>query len=123
MIKIPAKITKTQTGRTTFISKEAASFLRPKLKNLEDNDLIFGSNENVNYARTTEVITLERVLQKDGLNQKWNRELKKITRVFVNPTWIRDRFAHWFFSLYSKETPDSSTLVGGSKRQIHHNKD
>ena len=72
MIKIPAKITKTQTGRTTFISKEAASFLMPKLKKLEDNDLIFGSNENINYARTTEVITLQRVLQKSGLDEKYD---------------------------------------------------
>ena len=80
MIKIPAKITKTQTGRTTFISKEAASFLMPKLKKLEDNDLIFGSNENINYARTTEVITLKRVLQKSGLDEKYDSvNRRKIT--------------------------------------------
>jgi len=59
-------------GRTTFISKEAASFLRPKLKNLEDNDLVFGSNENINYARTNEIITLERVLNKAGLDEKYD---------------------------------------------------
>jgi len=72
MIKIPAKITKTKRSRTTFISKEAASFLKQKLKNLEDNDLVFGSNENVNYARTTEVITLQRVLKKAGLDEKYD---------------------------------------------------
>ena len=72
MIKIPAKITKTKTGRTTFISKEAASFLKPKMKNLEDDDLVFGSNENINYARTTEIVTLERVLNKAGLDEKYD---------------------------------------------------
>ena len=80
MIKIPAKITKTQTGRTTFISKEAASFLKLKLKNLEDDDLIFGSNENVDYARTTEIMTLKRVLQKAGLDEKYDTvNRRKIT--------------------------------------------
>ncbi len=71
MIRIPAKMTKTRTGRTTFISKEAADFVRTKLRTLDDDDLVFGSSEIVENARMNEIVTLHRVLDKSGLNQKY----------------------------------------------------
>lgn len=71
MIRIPAKMTKTRTGRTTFISKEASSFVRTKLRTLDDEDLVFGSSEMVENARMNEIVTFERILQKAGLNQKY----------------------------------------------------
>ncbi|MGI0010108.1 MAG: tyrosine-type recombinase/integrase, partial [Nitrosopumilaceae archaeon] len=70
-IRIPAKMTKTRTGRTTFISKEAAAFVRIKLRTLNDEDLVFGSSEIVENARMNEIVTFERILQKAGLNQKY----------------------------------------------------
>lgn len=80
MVRIPASITKTKRARTTFISKEAASFLKPRLKHLKEDDLVFGSNENVNYARTNEIITIERTLKKAGLDQKYDSvNRRKIT--------------------------------------------
>jgi len=71
MIRIPAKMTKTRTGRTTFISKEAASFVRTKLRTLDDEDLVFGSSEIIENARMNEIVTFQRILQKAGLNQKY----------------------------------------------------
>lgn len=70
-IRIPAKMTKTRTGRTTFISKEAADFVRIKLRTLNDEDLVFGSSEIVENARMNEIVTFERILKKAGLNQKY----------------------------------------------------
>lgn len=71
MIRIPAKITKTRTGRTTFISKEAANFVRIKMGTLDDEDLVFGSSEIVENSRMNEIVTFERILQKAGLDQKY----------------------------------------------------
>ncbi|MBI3842644.1 MAG: site-specific integrase [Thaumarchaeota archaeon] len=71
MVRIPAKMTKTRTGRTTFISKEAASFIKTKLRSLDDDDLVFGSSELVENARMNEIVTLHRTLEKAGLNQKY----------------------------------------------------
>jgi len=71
MIRIPAKMTKTRTGRTTFISKEAADFVRTKLRILDDDDLVFGSSEIVQNARMNEIVTFHRILEKSGLNQKY----------------------------------------------------
>jgi len=71
MVRIPAKMTKTRTGRTTFISIEAANFVRTKLRTLDDEDLVFGSSEIVENARMNEIVTFERILKKAGLNQKY----------------------------------------------------
>ncbi|MCH8324461.1 MAG: tyrosine-type recombinase/integrase [Thaumarchaeota archaeon] len=72
MIHIPAKITKTKTARTTFISREAASLLSIKIRNLAENDLVFGSNEKVHAARMNEVVNFERFLKKADLDQKYD---------------------------------------------------
>jgi len=71
-ITIPAIITKTKTGRTTFVSKEAGSFLISKLKPIEDDDLVFGSSEIIHNARMNEVLTMERVLKRAGLDQRYD---------------------------------------------------
>jgi len=76
-IKIPARITKTKSGRTTFISKEAASFLIPKLKSLKDDELVFGSSEIVQNARMNEEMILQRVLKKAGLDNRYDGKNKR----------------------------------------------
>ena len=39
MVKIPARITKTKQGRTTFISKEATKFISRRLREINDSGL------------------------------------------------------------------------------------
>ena len=46
IVKLPSEIAKLKKARTTFFSKESSDLLRPKLKSLADNVLVFGSNEN-----------------------------------------------------------------------------
>lgn len=46
MIRIPARITKTKQGRTTFISKEAAKYISRKLREMDDDDLVWGKNND-----------------------------------------------------------------------------
>ena len=71
MVKLPANITKFSKGRTTFFSKEASKLLRPMLKELRDSDLIFGTNENVHLSETNSEQILARILEKVGLNERY----------------------------------------------------
>lgn len=66
IVKIPATIAKLKKGRTTFFSKEASTLLRPILRKIEDNDLVFGIKSDVNVAQI-----LRRVLKKTGLDMKY----------------------------------------------------
>ena len=66
IVKIPATIAKLKKGRTTFFSKEASTLLRPLLRKIEDNDLVFGIKSDVNVAQI-----LRRVLKKTGLDMKY----------------------------------------------------
>ena len=71
MIKLPANITKLSKGRTTFFSKEASKLLRPILKELKDEDLVFGTNEKVHLSETNSEQILARILEKIGLNERY----------------------------------------------------
>ncbi|MBT7824367.1 MAG: hypothetical protein HN605_04150, partial [Thaumarchaeota archaeon] len=64
---------KFQKARTTFFSKEASALLRPKLKTLSDNDLVFGSNDNVLLAEQNSGQILRRCIIKLGLDMKTSR--------------------------------------------------
>jgi len=84
IVKLPATITKFNKARTTFFSKEASKLLRPLLKNLDDNDLVFGSNDKVHLAETNSEQILARVLEKVGLNERYesNKRYKINTHSF-----------------------------------------
>jgi len=84
ILKLPATITKFNKARTTFFSKEASKLLRPLLKNLDDNDLVFGSNDKVHLAETNSEQILARVLEKVGLNERYehNKRYKINTHSF-----------------------------------------
>lgn len=78
-IDIPAQFTKTQTAHTTFVSREATKLLRPHLKLLEDEDLVFSTNyKNPHNAGMTEIEAFVRYRDKAGLVAKYetvNRHL------------------------------------------------
>lgn len=46
MVKIPPTIAKNSSGRTTFFSKEASKMLRPLIRNMDDDSIIFGSSDD-----------------------------------------------------------------------------
>ena len=78
-VSIPAKITKTKTGRTVYISKEAAKYLTTKLKRKSDDDLIWGTNQNYNTALLAEVTTFRNYVDKLGLCGRYDSGTRKIT--------------------------------------------
>jgi len=67
---IPPEIAKFSKGRTTFFSKEASSMLRPLLRKLSDDDLIFAKNNDSRYAEMNSGQMLRRALKKSGLDMK-----------------------------------------------------
>jgi integrase len=78
VVKIPSAIAKLKKARTTVFSKEASAALRPKLRGLSDNDLVFGSNEKAILAEQNSGQILRRLLEKIGLdmkNSKGNNEI------------------------------------------------
>ena len=74
IVKIPASITKFKKGRTTFFSKEASKMLRPILRKLNDNDLVFGSSEIVQHSKVVSQGTLRLALDKTGLDMKYGQQ-------------------------------------------------
>ena len=70
-IEIPAKYTKSQTAHTTFVSKEAAKYLKPHLKSLDDNDLVFATNQNPFHAKMTEIEAFARTRKRADLTGKY----------------------------------------------------
>ena len=79
IVKIPAMITKFNRARTTFFSKEATRLLLPLLKEMDDDDLVFGTSDNpklsshVNntnsQSATKQVLRL--AVKKAGLTMKY----------------------------------------------------
>ena len=67
MVKIPAAFTKTGVARTTFFSAEAAKMVMPRLKKIDDGDLVFG---------TGHVLLVMVFLQKGRISANCKKELE-----------------------------------------------
>ncbi len=101
MIKIPASITKTKTGRTTFISAEAHEMLKSRLKKITPDELIWGTTTRFRSARSSEEEAFRRMIIKIGLDDKYETTTtRKITlHSFRSYFYTRaarhdDNFAH-----------------------------
>ena len=70
-IEIPAQFTKTKTGHTTFVSKEAEQYLKPHLDTLKEEDLVFATNSNPYHAAMTEIEAFARYREYTGLIEKY----------------------------------------------------
>jgi len=79
MIRIPARITKTKQGRTTFISKEAAKFISRKLREIDDDDLVWGKNNDKDSSMHAEEKTFRGYLKKIGFHEKYDSGRLKIS--------------------------------------------
>ena len=72
IIKIPARIAKFNKARTTFVSSEVQKMLIPRLKKLNDNDFVFGSEsvKDKNIGDSYEQ-NLTRYLEKLSLDMRY----------------------------------------------------
>ena len=106
MVKIPAKITKSQQARTTFLSKEAEKMIRHTLKKLDDDDLVWGNNPIPLNNEIAEITNLHRYLSKCGLDMKYDSGQYKINT---------HSFRAFFITKISRHDPNFAKKLAGQK--------
>jgi len=107
MVKIPPSIAKFGRGRTTFFSSEAGQLLMPYLKKLDDDDLVFGTNENYKHSEITCGSMLRRTLDKLGLNMKYETN----DRYKINT----HSFRAYGITKISRHDPNFAKILAGQK--------
>ena len=79
-IRIEAENVKTRAGRSGWLTKEAGKYLITKLRNLQDNDLVWAKNENPSYAEKNESTMFNKYADAVGLTDKYKSNgFRKIT--------------------------------------------
>jgi|APSaa5957512576_1039674.scaffolds.fasta_scaffold32689_1 integrase len=79
-ITIPAKLTKKNMQRQTYISKEAQHYLTPIIKKMNQDELVFTANKDNRKAVDNEILNFWHLRNKTELNQKYDDStLHKIT--------------------------------------------
>jgi len=79
-IRLEAENVKTRSGRSIWLTKEAGSYLMMRLRNLEDNDLVWGTNENVSFAEKNESTQFSKRCDRAGFTEKYkSNNFRKIT--------------------------------------------
>jgi len=79
-IRIEAVNVKTRSGRSIWLTKEAGSYLKMRLKNLEDDDLVWATNENASFAEKNESTQFSKCCDRAGFREKYkSNNFRKIT--------------------------------------------
>jgi len=79
-IRIEAVTVKTRAGRSVYLTKEAGSYLLPRLKLIEDNDLVWATNETTNLSERNELSVLNTLTNALGYTDRYkSNKHKKIT--------------------------------------------
>jgi len=107
MVKIPSHIAKFNKARTTFFSIEAQKLLMPILRKKHEDELIFGSNDDMRKAEVNEMQTLKRTLQKVGLYQKNESNGRG--------TITSHSFRAYFITKLSRHDPNFAKKLAGQK--------
>ena len=107
IVKIPPSIAKFGRGRTTFFSSEASKLLIPHLKKLDDNSLVFGTNENPKHSEIICGSMLRRTLDKLGLNMKYETN----SRYKINT----HSFRAYGITKISRHDPNFAKMLAGQK--------
>jgi len=79
-ITIPAKLTKKNTQRQTYISKEAEHYLTPIIKKMNQDELVFSLNKDIRKSVDNEMLNFWNLRKKTELDVKYDDStLHKIT--------------------------------------------
>ena len=107
IVKIPPEIAKFNKARTTFFSREASVLLRPKLRDLDDDDLVFATNEISHHAETNAEQKLRRAINRVGLNMRYT----STNRYFINT----HSFRAYGITKLSRHDPNFAKKIAGQK--------
>jgi len=79
-IRIEAENVKTRAGRSIWLTREAGSYLMTKISRLDDNDLVWGSNENSILSGKNETTQFSSLCDKAGYFERYkSNNFRKIT--------------------------------------------
>ncbi len=107
IVRIPPTIAKFNKGRTTYFSKESSALLRPKLRRLDDDDLVFASNENSRYAEINAEQKLRRAIVRVGLDMRY----ESTNRFYINT----HSFRAYGITKLSRHDPNFAKKIAGQK--------
>ena len=107
VVRIPTTIAKFNKGRTTYFSKESSLLLRPKLRRLDDNDLVFGSNENPRFSVLNVEQKLRRAIIRIGLDMRY----EDVNRFYINT----HSFRAYGITKLSRYDPNFAKKIAGQK--------
>ena len=107
LIKIPAEIAKFGRARTAVVGNEAGQRILKILKNLDDDDLVFGTHENMEFSESNKIQILRHALERIGLNMKY--EDTKNTKISSHS------FRAYFITKVSRHDPNIAKKLAGEK--------
>ena len=107
LVRIQAKYTKTGMGRTTFLSVEAAKMVAPRLREIDDSDLVFGTGCDLDNGVSTEATYLSKLQKKIGINDKYETNGRNVITTHT--------FRAYFITKVSRKDPNLAKFFAGQK--------
>ena len=107
LVRIPAKYTKTGMARTTFFSAEAAKMVAPRLREIDDSDLVFGTGGDLANSVSTEGAYLSKLQKKIGINDKYETNGRNVITTHT--------FRAYFITKVSRKDPNLAKFFAGQK--------
>ena len=109
MIRLPGKYTKTRKPRKTFISKEAESYVKPRLDKIGIDDLVFNKNPDTQMAKHIEEDYFYRLRAKAGFVDRYDSGHHKITL---------HTFRSFFITKCNRVDSDFGNALGGHDKYM-----
>ena len=107
VIKIPSNIAKFGKARTAIVHKESGNRIVKMLKSLNDNDLVFGTHDIIEFAESNKIQILHRALKRIELDMKYeDTGNNKITS---------HCFRAYFITKVSRHDPNIAKKLAGEK--------
>ena len=107
LVRIPAKYTKTGMARTTFFSAEAAKMVAPRLRKIDDSDLVFGTGGDLANSVSTEGAYLSKLQKRIGINDKYETNGRNVITTHT--------FRAYFITKVSRKDPNLAKFFAGQK--------
>jgi len=106
-IRIQAEYTKTNTARTTFVSKEVSRYLLTRIRGLDDDELVFGKHDNIQYAVTNEIQVFHHACDRSELNEKYHSNGRRMISLHS--------FRAFFITKVSRKDHNFAKKLAGQK--------
>ena len=107
LVRIPAKYTKTGMARTTFLSAEAAKMVMPRLKKIDDSDLVFGTGCALSHGVSSEGSYLSKLQKRIGINDKYETNRRNVITTHT--------FRAFFITKVSRKDHNLAKFFAGQK--------